>query len=367
MDNIAFMVSNLSILGGTERVTALLSRELNKFYNCSIITFYRPGKIVYEIDKNIEVFNLYEKKYRLREVWLDSILKISKFIKERDIKVIVVVGRNNGILPILLKPFCKAKIVYCEHNSINAYKMYNFGFAKRVWKKIFQYLVNNHTDMVVTLTDTDLNYYKKKNIRSCKIPNFLDEKLLHNGFCYNNYSKKILTVARIDYQKGIEFLLEAANTVLHHYPDWEWHIYGGFYDVDYKRKIESLQKKYHLEKKVIFKGNSENVYEVYKDYSFFVLTSRYEGFGMVLLEAKSYNLPTLSFNIESGPSEIIREGIDGYLIEPFDIAKMSEKIEYLIKHEEKRIVFSKNARGNLNDFSKEVVINQWKQLLDKFV
>ena len=122
--------------------------------------------------------------------------------------------------------------------------------------------------------------------------------------------------------------------------------------------------KYNLEQNVLLMGANNNIYDVYKDYSFFVLTSRFEGFGMVLLEAKSNNLPTISFDIESGPADIIRDKVDGYLIPPFDIVTMSEKIEHLINNEDTRLYFSKNARGNLNEFSKERIIKQWRNLLD---
>ena len=365
MDSIALMVSNLSVLGGTERVTAILSKELSKFYKCSIITFYRDKELAYEIDPSIEIFNLYNQKYRLRKVWRDSILKISQYIKTRNIHILIVVGRNNGLLPLLLKPFCDAKIVYCEHNSINLHHFYHYNFSQETYRRVLQYLINNYADMVVTLTNNDLEYYKTRNIKSCAIPNFIDEKLIHgNEHCYNSESKKIITVARIDYQKGIEYLLDVANIVLKKHPDWEWHVFGGCNDESYKKKIETLWHKYNLEQNVLLMGANNNIYDVYKDYSFFVLTSRFEGFGMVLLEAKSNNLPTISFDIESGPADIIRDKVDGYLIPPFDIVTMSEKIEHLINNEDTRLYFSKNARGNLNEFSKERIIKQWRNLLD---
>ena len=94
------------------------------------------------------------------------------------------------------------------------------------------------------------------------------------------------------------------------------------------------------------------------------MTSYYEGLPMVLLEAKANSLPLVSFDIDTGPSEIIRNNIDGYLIENNNIEQMIEKIDFMIKNKDIRINFSKKSRENLEKFEKEKIMNQWGKLIE---
>lgn len=95
------------------------------------------------------------------------------------------------------------------------------------------------------------------------------------------------------------------------------------------------------------------------------MTSRYEGLPMVLLEAKANKLPIISFDIDSGPSDIIRNNLDGYLIEPFDVEEMADKVNFLIESPEKRMIFSANSDVNLDKFSKKNILNKWLNLINK--
>ena len=97
------------------------------------------------------------------------------------------------------------------------------------------------------------------------------------------------------------------------------------------------------------------------------MTSRREGLGMVLLEAKAKKLPLVSFDIHAGPSDIIRDGIDGYLVPPFDTDAMAEKICYLIEHPEARKDFSNHAYGNIDKFRKETILEKWKKLIGEMM
>ena len=134
--------------------------------------------------------------------------------------------------------------------------------------------------------------------------------------------------------------------------------------MNYKNEIIDLIKQNNLENHIILKGSSCDIYDLYQDYSFYVMTSRYEGLPMVLLEAKAKKLPIVSFDINSGPSDIIRDGVDGFLIKTFDCEAMANKICELIENPELRQKLSDNAHGNLDKFSKEKIIKQWCDLID---
>ena len=198
-------------------------------------------------------------------------------------------------------------------------------------------------------------------INYCSIYNNIDDRLLTDSK-YDCESKKIITVGRIDIQKGLEYLLQIAKKVLDSHPDWQWDVYGDG-DEPYKSAIIEQSKELGLEGRLNFMGNRDNIYELYSNYSLYVMTSRFEGLPMVLLEAKCKELPIVSFDINSGPSDIVLEEVNGYLVEPFDVDAMVEKINFLIEHPEVRAGFSAHAYDNIDSFRKEAVMENWKSLI----
>lgn len=364
MHKIALMVSNLCTLGGTERVTANLSQALSKWYECHVITLWNDGTYAYQLDPAVHLFHLYPQKRRLRAMAVDGTLRIRKYLKEQGIEVLIVVGRNNGLLPLFVGLCSSTRLIYCEHNSVSSWRFYKETLKQRVHRHLLQFLLYHVPDCVVTLTEKDLAFYKDASVRSERIYNALDEKLLEAKVVYHPEAKKLLTIARIDYQKGLEYMVKVAKRVLVRHPDWTWNVWGGGDDALYERKIKSLIHQNGLDGRLRFKGSSSCAYDLYDQYGVFVLTSRYEGLPMVLLEAKAKKLPSVSFDIHSGPSDIIRDGVDGYLVKPFDVDEMAEKISELIESPALRQQFSDAAWGNLDQFREETIISQWMRLID---
>ena len=104
---------------------------------------------------------------------------------------------------------------------------------------------------------------------------------------------------------------------------------------------------------------------MYNEYAFLVLSSYREGLPLVLLEAKASGLPMVSFDVTTGPREIIDDGKDGYLIPPYDLEVMVEKITALIEDENMRVTFSENSVTNIIKFEKEEIYRQWTNLIDE--
>lgn len=365
MGKIALLGFNMDTKGGQERVSISLANELSNKYNIILITWFE-NVLSYELQKDIKYIYLLKNRQKLRWCFWKLVFRLRKLIIEENIDKIIVIGRYASIISFPAVIGNRCKLILWEHNSLRGYDIFYNTLKRRIHSNLILLGYRIFANKIVFLTKNDAEKFKKffgvKKKNVINIYNCLDDKLLNNTH-YKVESKKIITVGRLDYQKGYEFLIEIAKKVLKKHNDWEWHIYGTG-SLTYENKIKNLIKTNDLEKKVILKGNVDNIYEIYSEYSFLVMTSRYEGFGMVLLEAKAKKLPTVSFDIESGPSDIINDNIDGYLIEAFNIDEMVYKINTLIEKPQLRKFLSDNTFIKLKDFNKKDILEKWYEVIN---
>lgn len=191
------------------------------------------------------------------------------------------------------------------------------------------------------------------------IPNSLSFKC--NGK-YNCDSKQIIAVGRLEMQKGFDILIEIAKKTQKLIPDWKFVIYGEGSEKDnLLRKIKNNELGGYVE----IKPSVIDVEKILLNSSIYVMTSRFEGLPMVLIEAKECGLPEISFDCKEGPSEIIEDGVDGYIIPVNDNEMFIEKLVMLAKDKEKRVNFSEHSKINAKRFSSTNVSNLWKEMLEQ--
>ena len=145
------------------------------------------------------------------------------------------------------------------------------------------------------------------------------------------------------------------------YPDWTLEIYG---EGTEREKLEKKINKLGLENSFLLKGVEKNIQNKYLESSIYVMSSRFEGMPMVLLEAMSCGLPVISFDCPCGPRDMIKYNENGFLIEFGNIKEMANKIEELIANEEKRKLFGKNARKSIQKYSKDKIMEEWIKLFE---
>jgi glycosyltransferase involved in cell wall biosynthesis len=194
-------------------------------------------------------------------------------------------------------------------------------------------------------------------ITGVEIPNdsvFMDEKPT-----VNVDNKRIIAAGRLTEQKGFDLLIEAWSKIYDRVMDWELYIYGEGED---REKLQEMIDSYGLDN-VFLAGYSDDLGKEMDKASIFVLSSRYEGFGLVLAEAMAKGIPAISFDCPSGPSEIISHDKNGFLVPPLDVNRLGERILKLTESRQLRKLFSESARKNLYKFNIESVISEWEKLL----
>jgi len=176
-------------------------------------------------------------------------------------------------------------------------------------------------------------------------------------------SKKVIAIGRYVPQKGFDFLIDAWSIVTKRHPDWTLHIYGGGEREPYIKQAKNagIYDTCKIEESV------PNIIEKYQESSIFVLSSRFEGFGMVITEAMSCGLPVISYACPCGPRDIIKDGENGILVEKENITQLAEKICHLIEHKDIRKEMGKNARMNVERFRIENIGKQWNILFNRLL
>ena len=176
--------------------------------------------------------------------------------------------------------------------------------------------------------------------------------------------KRIIAVGRLHAQKGFDLLIQSWQLIAARHPDWQLVVYGHGGDL---QKLQQQLEKAGLTSSMTFAGATDNIYKEYQDSAFYVMSSRYEGWGLVLVEAMSCGLPCVSFDCPYGPSDIIRDGEDGFLVENGNIQQLAEKMELLINNKELRERLGVRARLNAARFTSDNIMPQWTKLFDTIV
>ena len=173
------------------------------------------------------------------------------------------------------------------------------------------------------------------------------------------HAKRIITIGRYAYQKGYDMLLRAWAEIEKKFPDWQLAIYG----MGNQNSLRNQMKDLGIDSaRCILNGPVSDVTKEYLNSSVFVLPSRFEGFGLVIIEAMSCGVPVVAFNCPMGPDEIITDGEDGFLVSVGDVCALTEKLQMLMQNRELRMKFSETAYRNSARYRIERVSNQWMQL-----
>lgn len=353
MKKICFFSGDITRSGGTERVGIMIANGLlERGFNITIISLEEKRETPFFFIN--ESINRYVIKCNNKKNYFTIINKLLKIIKKNEIDILIDIDGILDIYSLPCKLFSRVKVISWEH--FNFYQTLGNRLRKPIRK-----LAGRYADKIITLTEQDTKFYKDNLNLKSQIDYIYNP--ISNNYIYDHdlNAKTIISVGRLTYQKGFDMLVEVAKNILVKHNDWKWIILGEGED---RELLESKINEYKLKDRLILQGNVKNVDDYYIKSSFFVLTSRFEGLPMTLLEAKKYKLPIISFDCKTGPSELIINNVNGYLIKEFDLLELEKKINKLIENQNILEEFTENSLINLEKFSYNKIISKWERTLN---
>ena len=211
---------------------------------------------------------------------------------------------------------------------------------------------------LVTLTEGDAKCWRQHFNNVTVIPN----PLTFYPDVIDDISKehgRIIFVGRFNHEKRIDRLITAFSMIADKYPDWHVDIFGEGNEKDnLLKQILSMD----LEGRVVIHEPTSAIYDEYKRSEMLVLCSEHEAYSLVLVEAMSCGVPCVSMDCPCGPREIIKDGVNGLLSKDGDVEDLSAKIEWMIIHDDKRVVMGRNARDYAATRKQSVVMKEWENL-----
>ena len=364
---------------GIERMLAvkanLLAEQMG--WEIMMLTYEQNGKPfpyplspkVKCVDLGVHLYDAYKCAYPMR--WFRRRALCRKLAEEMRVflsaehpDIVVCTDKDAHELDALSKARTTERIFIEAHTGMIDHDMQVLRVKGFVKKLIARRDLNrlkkavSHFDTLIALTPDDAKCWSPY-VKTVIIPNYLPS-YPEQVADLSVEKKRVVMVGRVDYQKGQDLLLQAWQQVNLRHPDWHLDMFG---DSDASNVFRSHLSGLHAES-FTFHPSTPAIYDEYLQSDFLVCSSRWESFGLILIEAMSCGIPVVSFNCDNGPRNIIADGEDGLLVRNGDIADLANKICWLIEHREQREQMGGAARQNVKRFCQDIVLSQYVEFLE---
>lgn len=345
-----FITNGIYRTAGTERVITQLASELEG------VTIIVPGlmdsafnsKNMKVISANIGDFphsSLFLKLYHRYKYFL----WLKKFFKTKGPRNVVSFSLDLNVLNIILSLSRKFKCIVCEHIEYN----YHSNFLRRVIRKFFYRVRGVH---LVCLTDTDVSKFKKDEIANVvKIPNFV----FPVNSVYNVSSKRLLGIGRLEYQKNFTFLIESFILSKVYLSGWELHIFG---EGSERSNLIKIIRDRNMSNFIKIHNFQQDLLEVYSNSAGLCMTSRFEAFPMVLLEAMNYSLPVLITDFPTGAREILGKD-NPQIVRLYNEDVYAQELKNFCYNSTLRESYSAENKVLIKSYYPENIVDAWINLL----
>lgn len=358
---IAFLLPS-NVAGGAERVMTSLANYIsnNSSYNVCFIFFDKKNEF-YSLNKEIEIINLgldlkkinKTKKYLM---FFTYIKKLKSCLKMVNPNIVVSFLFITNIIGVLCCKNLNIPIILAERNDPKHYSK-----KQKIIMKFMYRMSDGFVCQSKEISEYMVNKFKVKN--SIIIPNPING--IQVGSYVENKNKKIISVGRLVKQKNHKLLIQAFSKIANDFPEYKLYIYG---DGELRNDLNELIKFKGMENRIFLPGVIKDTIKINNDAQLFILSSDFEGFPNVLLEAMANGIPVIASNVFSGTVKmLIEDNKNGYLFEPGNENELTQVIEKALINTSKLNEF---ARINLDipeKFSINNIANIWINYIEIFI
>ena len=373
---IVYCTPALYMAGGVERVLTLKANYFAEHFGYDITIILTEGKdkpLFYPLSDKIKVVNL---DINFEELWNCSFvkkifvyLKKQRTFKQRlseelmrirpDITVSLL-RREINFLNDIKDGSKKIGELHVNRANYRNFEAGDTNALKHLFAKFWMRNLVKHLkclDRFVVLTEEDkASWTELSNVQVIPDPLAFD---IDKVSPLTN--KRVIAVGRYVYQKGFDLLLQAWKSVELQHPDWELSIYGMGDRTPYEQIVTDLQiDRAHCH----LYGSTPDIKAEYLNSSLFVFSSRFEGFGMVLIEAMACGLPVVSFDCPCGPKDIVRHSEDGLLVPSGNITLLAKALHQIMSDDSLRQKMAVAAKINAKRFQIDGIAQRWKAFLE---
>ncbi|MEP6930038.1 MAG: glycosyltransferase family 4 protein [Flavobacterium sp.] len=351
-----YIVPKIKNAGGVARVLAIKANYFveNFGYEVHILSQNESDmKPFYTFDSKIVFHNM-----NLSGNTFSFFMKFRKAVnlKIKGINPDVILIADNGLksfaYPFII--FDKTPIVFeCHGSKYVEEKAQNNKFILKLKYQFKNFAAGKFAKMVV-LSNESLKEWNVKDAIVIPNPSWIETK--------NPASlepQKALVIARNSYEKGLDRLLLIWKEIAQKYPDWCLDIYSD--DID---SLEKKARDLEIISSINYFNFTQNIQDKYPEAAVYLMTSRFEGFPMVLLEAMAFGLPCIAYDCPTGPRSIIENDKNGFLIPDGNVELFVKKLSFLMENEVERARLGENAIEITKHFSVDKIMGQWKLFLE---
>ncbi|MBO5550111.1 MAG: glycosyltransferase family 4 protein [Prevotella sp.] len=368
---IVYLTPALYMAGGVERVLTLKANYFAEHCGYDISIILTEGKdkpLFYPLSERVRIINL---NIGFEELWTCSFLKkiVVYLKKQRQYRKMVeqelmrlrpditisLLRREINFLTSIKDGSKKIGELHVNRANYRNYNTEKVGLVKRLFARWWSYSLLQKLrklDQLVVLTEKDrVAWTELDNVVAIPDPlPFVPSSVSQLD------KKRVVAIARYSHEKGIDLLLKAWAIAEKKVEDWQLEIFGDGDKTSFEQLIDTLG----IDRtRCWLNGRTDDVEQEYLNSSLFVLSSRFEGFGMVIVEAMACGLPVVAFDCPWGPRSIISDGEDGLLVENGNVEALADALSRLIGDEVLRQSMAEKAIVNVKRFEIETIANQW--------
>ena len=383
MKKIVYVLKSFAVKAGTERV---MSDKMNYLadhgYSVTLFT-YEQGEhslafplhpSIRHIDLGTRFF-LVEKYGYLKRFYMMAKMRhrfrnrLQTILNEIQPDILITTTYSIKLIDIILSVKTTACRLVESHVACYTVKK-SFDYRNKpllrslaVWYDRIMLGKVTQADSLITLTQGDADDWRHYTSNVIVIPNpvtYIPETISSHDGCEH----RIICVGRLHEQKGFDMLIEAFALISDQCPEWKIDIYG---EGSCKDMLEKRIDHYNLCGRININNPTGNIYDEYQSSDFFVLSSRYEGFALVLIEAMSCGIPCVAFRCKYGPEDIIEDGKNGLLADNGNVKDLADKMLWIIKHREERLLMGEQARKDIHKYELNAIMIKWHELFESLM